>query len=214
MSQTQKTRVAVIYGGRSGEHEVSLLSAASVVKNLDPEKYEVVPIGIDKQGFWYLNDLQHMLSHDEQALSVQNPLSVPMAIPQQHLRGPHIDIVFPAMHGPFYEDGAIQGLLRVAGIPYVGANVLASAISMDKQISKCLLQTAGLPVLPFNTIYHRNWISQSDAILQEVVEQLKFPVFVKPCNLGSSVGIHKVETKAKLRMAVEDALQYDHKVLI
>jgi D-alanine-D-alanine ligase len=174
-------RVAVLYGGRSGEHEISLRSAESIVTGLDPAKYEVQRIFITPEGRWQ-----------------------PRALSPEPGGNPGIDVVFPALHGTFGEDGTVQGLLELADLPYVGAGVLASAVSMDKEVTKRLLVERGLPVAEYFTLTRGH---RSDS-------SLPFPLFVKPANLGSSVGISKVKNCAELETALELAGQYDRKILV
>ena len=180
-----KLRVAVIYGGRSGEHEVSLRSAKSVMEALDPEKYKVIQYFIGKEGRWR-----------------------PRPIAPEPNGNPEIDVVFPVLHGTFGEDGTIQGLLEMAELPYVGAGVLASSVSMDKEVMKRLARERGLPVVEYLAL------AQADLAGPEPVLPFSFPVFVKPANLGSSVGISKAKDSAELKRALDLAAQFDRKVLI
>jgi D-alanine-D-alanine ligase len=180
-----RLQVAVLYGGRSGEHEISLRSAESVIAGLDPASYDVRRIEITKEGAW-------------------NPRPI---LPEPGAN-PGIDLVFPVLHGTFGEDGTVQGLLELADLPYVGAGVLASAVSMDKQVMKRLLAERGLPVGDYVTVSRGRW----DA--GEICARLPFPVFVKPANLGSSVGITKVKRREDLARALALAEQYDRKILV
>src|SRR5271163_3662202 len=180
-----KKRVAVIYGGRSGEHEVSLRSAQSIIDSIDPEKYKVLHFLISKEGKW-------------------SPRPI---LPEPH-GNPEIDVVFPVLHGTFGEDGTVQGLLELADLPYVGAGVLASSVSMDKAVMKRLCQAVGLPIVDYVVLEKGHW-SPDDVALP-----FEFPVFVKPANLGSSVGITKAKTKGELRAALETAARYDHKIVV
>lgn len=180
-----KLRVAVVYGGRSGEHEISLRSAESIVAALDPERYEVQRFFIGKDGRWS-----------------------PRPILPEPGANPGIDVVFPVLHGTFGEDGTVQGLFELAGLPYVGAGVLASSAAMDKEITKRLCHERGLPVVE----YLVQWRGALDA--DEVERNFQFPVFVKPANLGSSVGIAKAHNREELEAALELAARYDRKVLI
>lgn len=222
--KNSKIRVAVLYGGRSGEHEVSLLSAASIVKNLDPTRYEVIPIGIDKQGQWLLNDIKQIDVATVKALPLQTTTSAILPSPAQ-LTTPHkntysngkhslFDVVFPVLHGPLGEDGTVQGLLELAEIPYVGPGVLSSAVAMDKDVSKRLAAAAGLAVTPHLALKRNQWLEANTYWLSHIPQQLKLPVFVKPANLGSSVGVHKVKRVEDLAAAIEDAFQYDTKIII
>jgi D-alanine-D-alanine ligase len=184
-SSTTKIRLALIFGGRSGEHEVSLRSAASVRQALDPAKYEVHDFLITREGKWQ-----------------------PRAICPQPGSNPDIDVVFPVLHGTFGEDGTLQGLLELAELPYVGAGVLASALSMDKALSKRLFQAAGLPVVPYLVLSRETFHPATLAL------PFDFPVFVKPANLGSSVGITKVKTRAALPAALAEAARFDRKIVV
>lgn len=240
MKTLDKIRVAVLFGGRSIEHEVSLLSAINVIENLDPELFEVVPIGIDKQGNWllgkdvFMKSLQHKkvpLLTDNKTLStwftpawVGKTLENHQQIKDLHglqdlmvneKNGALFDVVFPVMHGAFCEDGSLQGLLELANLPYVGAGVLGSAICMDKDIAKRLAISAGVKVAPYIAFRHDQWLKQSEQILARIHQQLQtFPLFVKPANTGSSIGISKIKSKHELAGAIDNAFQYDHKVLV
>lgn len=226
MSNT-KQRVLVIYGGRSGEHEVSLHSAASVVRNLDRDRFEIRAIGIDKEGLWHSIDpslIEASLKNPELPLPVDSPQVVLPPGSDSHqvelvgvgnsARISNVDVVFPVMHGPLCEDGSIQGLFELAGVAYVGAGVLGSAVGMDKDVAKRLVLQAGLPTGPYLCYRQFEWARDREKILAEVTEKLPYPVFVKPANLGSSVGITKVANAAALAAAVDLAFRYDRKVLI
>src|SRR5438552_17455692 len=222
----KKLRVAVLYGGRSGEHEVSLQSAASVIKYLDRERFEIVPVAIDKQGRWHLNDIS--LLEGKKSLPVFKDAPKVLLPPNPadsgggsalirlgesgEARG--IDVVFPVMHGPLCEDGTIQGLLELADLPYVGSGVLASAIAMDKEITKRVARDAGLPIVSYVSLKHELWRKEKQQLAKRIEKELGYPVFVKPANLGSSVGVHKVKEQSRLNMALEDAFKYDTKVVV
>jgi len=222
----KKIRVAVLYGGRSGEHEVSLQSAASVINYLDRDRFEIVPVAIDKQGRWHLNDIS--LLEGKKSLPVfkdapkvvlpPNPADTGSGSALIRLgesgeaRG--IDVVFPVMHGPLCEDGTIQGLLELADLPYVGCGVLASAVAMDKEMAKRVARDAGIPIVPYVSLKHEVWKKEKQQLAKRIEEQLGYPVFVKPANLGSSVGVHKVKEPSGLNPALEDAFNYDRKVLV
>jgi len=210
----KKLRVAVIYGGRSGEHEISLQSAASVIRNLDRNRFDVVPISIDKKGRWHLNDVS--LITDTKALPVfeNTPQFVLPAYPAIQGNEAPIDVVFPVMHGPLCEDGSIQGLFELASLAYVGAGVLGSAVGMDKDVAKRLARDAGIPIVPYLAPKKEVWTRNPEAIAKQVEKELGYPCFVKPANLGSSVGVHKVKKAADLQAALKDSFQYDTKVLI
>jgi D-alanine-D-alanine ligase len=222
----KKLRVAVLYGGRSGEHEVSLQSAASVINYLDRDRFEIVPVAIDKQGRWRLNDIS--LLEGKKSLPVFKDAPKVMLPPNPadsgggsalirlgesgEARG--IDVVFPVMHGPLCEDGTIQGLLELADLPYVGCGVLASAIAMDKEMAKRVARDAGIPIVPYVSLKHEVWKKEKQQLAKSIEAQLGYPVFVKPANLGSSVGVHKVKEPGDLGAALEDAFNYDRKVLV
>lgn len=238
MATNRRLRVAVLYGGRSGEHEVSLQSAASVLRNLDRERFEPIPIGIDKQGRWHLNDLSLIergaksLPVFRDAPSVILPPSpepaaagsgtqlVPYGASEAELGGrsgsilPAIDVVFPVLHGPLCEDGTLQGLLELSEVPYVGCGVLASAVGMDKEVAKRLAREAGLPTVEHVTVRTADWRRRPAAVASAIAEQLGYPCFVKPASQGSSVGVHKVKSPGELAAAMDDALRYDRKLLV
>jgi D-alanine-D-alanine ligase len=245
----EKIRVGVLFGGRSGEHEVSLLSAASVLNAIDTDKYEVVPIGITKDGRWLTaehaenlltgklvleprnlraGDPQNtqaaaVLSRGEAVVVPPEPVHrqsglVPFQTEASPLRRAadraiNVDVIFPVLHGTFGEDGTIQGLLELADIPYVGAGVLGSAAGMDKDIMKSLFIAANLPIVKHVTILRRDWEKDPKKI-EKQVGKLKYPVFVKPANLGSSVGISKAHNRKELGPAIEEAAKFDRKIVI
>jgi len=212
-------RIGVLFGGRSGEHEVSLASAASVIRGLDPDKYEAVPIGISKEG-----PLAHRQRRPEIAAEVlragqrvvmaADPTDAAIIPLDRSGGGQRIDVVFPVMHGTYGEDGTIQGLLDLAGLPFVGAGVLGSAIGMDKDVSKRLLQAAKISVVPWITVYRTDWERDSKAIQKEIEQKFKYPVFVKPAALGSSVGMTKVHSRAELAPALNLASEFAMKILV
>src|SRR6266446_3376517 len=221
----KKLRVAVLYGGRSGEHEVSLQSAASVINYLDRDRFEIVPVAIDKQGRWHLNDIS--LLEGKKSLPVfkdapkvvlaPNPADTSTGSALIQLGGGQekgIDVVFPILHGPLCEDGTIQGLLELADVPYVGCGVLASAVAMDKEVAKRLARDAGLPIVPYVSLKHERWKKEKQQSAEQIQKELGYPVFVKPANLGSSVGVHKVKEAGGLNTALENAFEYDTKVLV
>jgi D-alanine-D-alanine ligase len=228
----KKLRVGVIYGGRSGEHEVSLASAAAVFKNLDPNRYEVVPIRIEKDGRWLLpKDAPTLISAAEvissgagrlkdggrEAHMVAHPGGDTLLTVDREdstVAGIGLDVVFPVLHGPYGEDGTVQGLLELANIAYVGAGVLASAVGMDKATMKLVFAARGLPICGYEVVLKRDWLSDERAIMQTIVSRLGFPVFVKPANLGSSVGISKAKHAAQLRAAINLAAEFDRKIVV
>lgn len=219
----RKIRVAILCGGKSAEHEISLLSAKNIVEAIDKEKYDVVLIGIDKKGRWYLTEDQRLLQRvvtpkpirfdqASNALAMVPGNKAPQWIRLSSRRAQRaIDVVFPVLHGPFGEDGTVQGLLKLANVPFVGAGVLGSAVGMDKDVMKRLLRDAGLPTARF-LVFDQ---STSEKVNFELVtHELGLPVFIKPANLGSSVGIHKVKHGDEFDRAVKDAFRYDNKILI
>ena len=236
---TKKIRLGVLFGGRSGEHEVSLTSAASVMKALDPAKYEVVPVGITREGRWRVGsgafELLPEAASDrrgaEQAAPLQTVLEEGRAVtpsvdptgpkllplakssPAPNAR-PEVDVIFPVLHGTFGEDGTIQGLLELADVPYVGAGVLASSAGMDKDVMKRLFRDAGLPVVPWELVLRRDWEHDPAGVRKRIEKRLRYPLFVKPANLGSSVGITKVHKPGELQAAMDLAAQYDRKILV
>jgi D-alanine-D-alanine ligase len=214
-----RIRVGVIYGGKSGEHEVSIASAASVFRHLDPAKYEAVPIKIAKDGQWLL-EAEAPRSISAAEVHAQQHDLVPVAPADQAIEPTrafsdrHIDVVFPVLHGPYGEDGTVQGLLELANVPYVGAGVLGSAAGMDKAVMKTLFAARGLPVGPYLVVLRRDWERNRSAIIVRVEDDLHFPVFVKPANLGSSVGISKAKTVREFEEAMALALDFDRKVVV
>jgi len=247
----KKLRVGVLFGGRSGEHEVSLLSAASVLKAIDKGKYDVVPIGITKEGRWVTaahaerllkghapvtHEPRHLRAGDPETTSAAAVLAkgegvVVPPIPgenhsslvpfetgasDQHAaqRPIDVDIIFPVLHGTFGEDGTIQGLLELADIAYVGAGVLGSAAGMDKDAMKRLFRDAGLPIVKHVTVLRNAWREEPKQVRKQIEASLKYPLFVKPANLGSSVGISKVHDRSELAAAMDDAARYDRKLVI
>jgi D-alanine-D-alanine ligase len=251
----KKLRVGILFGGRSGEHEVSLLSAASVLNAIDKKKYEVVPIGITKEGRWLTAEHAEKLLQGKAAdrsvrstlpaLRAGDPESTPGAavlargesvvVPPEPVhrqsglvpfqtdqaltrraadRAINVDVIFPVLHGTFGEDGTIQGLLELADIAYVGAGVLGSAAGMDKDIMKSLFIAAGIPIVKHVTILRSAWEKEPKKVSKLVESKLKYPVFVKPANLGSSVGISKAHDRKELGPAIEEAAKFDRKIVI
>ena len=224
MVTPRKLRVAVVFGGRSAEHEISLLSARFVVESLDRERFEPVLVGIDKNGRWLLQEEALLLgatrdprlarldqARPDVALAAHPAAdgAASLAIGGQGTAG--IDVVFPVLHGPMGEDGAVQGLLELAGVPYVGAGVLGSAVGMDKDVMKRLLAAAALPVLPWATLRDGSLDRAADL---DRCEALGYPLFVKPANLGSSVGVRRARTRDELLAAVDHAFEFDTKVIV
>jgi D-alanine-D-alanine ligase len=215
----KRLRIGILFGGRSGEHEVSLASAASVIRGLDPDKYEAVPIGITKEGHWLIGAgaqkmLPEVLKGGQRVMMTADPTDAALVKLDGSGGGQRIDIVFPVMHGTFGEDGTIQGLLDLAGLPFVGAGVLGSAIGMDKDVAKRLLQVAKIPVVPWITVHRHDWEASPEAIQGAVELKFSYPVFVKPATLGSSVGMSKVHSREELAPALKLACEFAMKILI
>ncbi|HKV04343.1 MAG TPA: D-alanine--D-alanine ligase family protein [Candidatus Acidoferrales bacterium] len=221
MSSQKRLRVGVLFGGRSGEHEVSLASAASVIRALDPEKYEAVPIGIAKDGRWLVGIgaqkmLAEVLKSGERVLLPPDPTSaalVPLSPSAGH-PSVAVDVVFPVLHGSFGEDGTVQGLLELAGLPYVGAGVLASAVGMDKDVQKRLFAESGLPIVPYLAVRRSEWERDRAQILRTIKKKFRFPVFVKPATLGSSVGMTRVKAAYELTAALDTAAEFALKIMV
>lgn len=224
-----KIRVGLIYGGISGEHAVSCLTAASVLRAMDPQKYEILPIGIRRDGTWVPGVADPVLleaasntgaieESDSQVLlglgGGQDSVYLTNAHAGELTNLGQVDVAFPLLHGPFGEDGTIQGMLEMAGIPYVGSGVFASAAGMDKHFMKVVLEAAGLPVAPYVLATAKKWRTNKQEIVDAVAQSLSFPVFVKPCRAGSSLGITKVDCLEDLEAAVAVAQDVDPKVLI
>jgi len=216
----KKLRIGILFGGRSGEHEVSLLSAASILKAIDKKKYEVVPIGITKQGQWLTSsDAQNLLAGDAKPAPIQHSsalqLSASADLAQQNgPLGQRLDVIFPVLHGTFGEDGTIQGLFELADIAYVGSGVLGSATGMDKTTMKQLFAAAGLPQTPHVSLIRSEWRADPKRCTRRIEKSLTYPVFVKPANLGSSVGISKVHDRSELAPAMDLAASFDRKLII
>ena len=246
----KKLRVGILFGGRSGEHEVSLLSAASVLQAIDKDKYEVVPIGITKDGRWLTagdaeNMLQGKLAVESRHLRAGDPEATQPAavlargesvvVPPEPVRRQsglvpfqtdalltrrasdraiNVDVIFPVLHGTFGEDGTIQGLLELADMAYVGAGVLGSAAGMDKDIMKSLFIAAGIPIVKHVTILRSAWKKDPKKVQKFVESKLRYPVFVKPANLGSSLGISKAHDRKEIGPAMEEAAKFDRKIVI
>ena len=239
----KRLRVGVIYGGRSGEHEVSLASAAAVFANLDRQRYEPIAIRIEKDGRWVLSDrppsaasaadvISQMQADatrlrggkevflpprpgEETLLVVDRRRNEQDEVEILSLASVKLDVVFPVLHGPYGEDGTIQGLLELAGVPFVGCGVLASAVSMDKAVSKVLFAALGLRVSPWLAVPRRAWVAGPTAVRDQIEAALPYPLFVKPANLGSSVGISKVHDRSRIRRrAMRTAAEFDRKIVV
>jgi D-alanine-D-alanine ligase len=224
--KNKKIRVGIIFGGRSGEHEVSYSSATSIINAIDKNKYEVIPIGITKKGKWISPEetayaLKSGKIEGKSSVVLLGDPSSKKLIKINNNRGlnnissgENLDVIFPVLHGPYGEDGTIQGLLELANIPYVGAGVAASAISMDKDLMKIIFKQKSLPILNWLTIKRKKWQKDKKEILSLIQNKFKYPIFVKPTNLGSSVGITKVNQEKELKGAIDLAASYDRKILI
>ncbi len=224
--RSRKIRIGVIFGGRSGEHEVSLMSARSVRAALDPEKYEVVMIGITRGGRWITGDVAAALESGmpemaRMAALLPDPESSELmelemfeSQPSRLSSVASLDVVFPVLHGPYGEDGTVQGLLELAGIPYIGAGVVGSAVGMDKAIFKAVMEAHDIPILPWKLILASEWRENPDALLEESEKKLGYPIFTKPANLGSSVGIRKCATRSELRAGLDEAARFDRRLIL
>jgi D-alanine-D-alanine ligase len=231
----KKLRVGVVFGGRSGEHEVSLLSAASILEAIDRKKFDVVPIGITKEGRWLTaGEADHLLAGNGEAakqLRAGDPHATPgakvlnqgvptllspepAALAATGAKSQSLDVIFPVLHGTFGEDGTIQGLFELAGIAYVGSGVLGSAAGMDKDVMKKLFAQAKLPIVKHVTLLRHEWETAPRKAITKIEAALKYPVFVKPANLGSSVGISKAHDRKELGPALDEAAKYDRKLVI
>lgn len=209
-----KLNLVVLYGGKSGEHEISLVSAASVLANLDANKYNIIPIGMDKEGHFYKNDYQALLAFKD-SLPVMGPGAT--SLPSLLIDGRFAvdaEVVFPVVHGPLYEDGCLQGLLELAGVAYVGCDVLSSAIGMDKDLARRLVCDEIILSARYHTFSLHSSAKEREDFCREVAVDLGWPLFVKPCTLGSSVGIHKVNNQVELNEAITDALRFDETILV
>jgi D-alanine-D-alanine ligase len=221
MNDKKRIRVGVLFGGRSGEHEVSLASAASVIRALDPEKYEAVPIGISKDGRWLVGTsaqkmLPEVLKSGERVVLPADP-SAAALVPLSHGAAQpsvSVDVVFPVLHGTFGEDGTVQGLLELAGLPYVGAGVLGSAVGMDKDLQKRLFVQEGLPIVPYLAVRRSDWEKDRDGITKLIRKKLRFPIFVKPATLGSSVGMTRVAHAKEIGPAMDIAAEFALKIVV
>ncbi len=225
---TGKVRVGLLFGGRSGEHEVSIASALSVYKFLDPAKYDVTLIAIDPTGRWVLPDPAPLLAQAANPMHVRiaeskedfsvvpypNKTQLASLAPSSPTQIPRVDVIFPVLHGTYGEDGTVQGLLELAQIPYVGSGVLGSALGMDKEVSRRLLSTAGIATVPTLCLRHYEYQAASEAVEARIYKEFALPVFIKPANAGSSVGVHKVKKADDLAPALRDAFAFDSKVLV
>ena len=228
---SEKIKVALVFGGKSGEHEVSIVSAMSIYKALDKNKYEVTLVGIDKAGRWLLPDQTKLLSQmtvNPRLVSLSQSMQAVSIVPYENKQqlvpldqkapppgvSTHYDVIFPVLHGTFGEDGTMQGLLELANVPYVGSGVLGSAIGMDKDVAKRLYAASGIPVVPFFTASRHDFKMRAEAIAGEAEKKFGYPYFVKPANMGSSVGVNKVKSRQEAIAKFTDAFLYDRKVLV
>ncbi len=222
---TEKKRIGVIFGGQSGEHEVSLKSARAVMNALDPEKYTVVPIGITREGQWMTggDPLLALEQRVDPKLLGREPQAGVVAETALVASSGHLpetanlatfDVLLPVLHGPFGEDGTIQGVFELAGLPYVGCGVLAAAVGMDKGLMKAAFAAAGLPQVPWQLVNRKAWEGDPEAVYQRLEAALAYPMFVKPANLGSSVGISKVQSRAELAAGIAEAAGYDRRIVV
>jgi D-alanine-D-alanine ligase len=243
----KKLRIGVIYGGRSGEHEVSVASAAAVIANLDRSRYEPVPLRIERDGRWVISDrlpsapsaaavieqarfeAARPVRHGREVQLIAHPTEEPLVTIERDpasrannndgteravITGVGLDVIFPVLHGPYGEDGTVQGLLELADLPYVGAGVLASAVGMDKAAMKLVFASRGLPIVRHSVVLRRDWRGRPDVVRASLERELGYPMFVKPANLGSSVGISKVKTADALGPAMDLAAQFDRKLIV
>jgi D-alanine-D-alanine ligase len=221
-----KTRIGVLFGGRSGEHEVSLCSAASVYEHLSGNDYEVIAIGIDRDGRWYPQRPAEVvqaagfgrvfrLKKEGEWFINHFPQDNKLVLRETGSGDTvEVDCVFPVVHGTYCEDGTLQGLLDCVGVPYVGAGTMASAMGMDKDVTKRLLQQAGIPVVPWVTVTWQMWNNERARVKTSILQQIGLPCFAKPANAGSSVGISKIKREEDLELLLEEAFAYDNKILV
>ena len=223
-----KVRVGVIFGGKSGEHEISLLSAQSVMRAMNKDKYEIVPIGITSEGRWLSGgDPLKALTGGQMTMPklldaggkpmprhAFGDVSRALTLGARRSGEPPLDVIFPVLHGPLGEDGTVQGLFELADLPYVGAGVAASAVGMDKVMMKDVFRAHGLPIVPHLTLLRSRWEGDPSEVMKEIEDKISFPCFVKPANLGSSVGITKVHNPVELDAALAEAASYDRKLLV
>ncbi|WPX97085.1 D-alanine--D-alanine ligase family protein [Candidatus Bandiella euplotis] len=218
----ERIQVGVLFGGKSAEHEVSIVSASSIIKNLNSQKYDITPIYIDVHGKWHyleliaVQDLSNVVREVRMIKGriLENKCDIAIS---SNIGNPdkRLDVIFPIIHGTLGEDGAVQGVFELLNIPYVGSNVLSSAITMDKEITKKLLQQHGISMTPFISIKEHEYTpSNQDEIIKRIFSGVSFPMFVKPANCGSSIGINKVKNEAELKGAISDAFKYDQKILV
>jgi D-alanine-D-alanine ligase len=221
--RSDRARVLVLFGGQSGEHDVSLRSAQTVMRALDPEKYEIVTVGITRDGQWLTGgDPMAALTAESPLFALSNGAVTMSEAPTENearnalpaVMSGQVDVVFPVLHGPMGEDGTIQGMLELSGMPYVGSGVLGSAVSMDKAITKTILSQAGIAQVPWLTVLRRDWERDPDAIAARVASEIGYPCFTKPANMGSSVGIAKAHDADELADSIAIAARYDRRIVV
>lgn len=222
-SAERRVRVAVLFGGQSDEHDVSLRSALTIIDALDPTRYDVIPIGITREGRWLAggDPIAQLTAHsplfalgDGTRPQVETDPGVEAGGALPAVLAGDVDVIFPVLHGPMGEDGTVQGMLELANVPYVGAGVLGSAVAMDKAIAKSLLAQAGLPQIPWLGVLRKEWERDPDAVARRVADHLGFPCFTKPANLGSSVGISKIHGPEELAAGLDAAARFDRRLII
>lgn len=218
----KKLRVGILFGGKSAEHEISLKSARNIIEAMDRSRYEVLLVGIDKEGKWLVGQTARNLLSENSYVPIKNHKSDLLAFVPGSAESNiinlnntesvnHLDVVFPVLHGPMGEDGTVQGMLKLADIPFVGSGVLGSAVGMDKDVMKRLFRDSGIPVGGFEVVYSH---ARDTVDYDRIVENIGSPLFIKPANLGSSVGVNKVNSKEEFSLALEDAFSFDNKVII
>lgn len=211
---SKPVNLVLLYGGKSGEHEISLISAASVLRHLDAQQYRIVPIAMDKNGQFHVHEYEHLLAYSDR-LPVVTEHSKPLASLLLNGRlSVEADVVFPVVHGPLYEDGCLQGLLELADVAYVGCDVLSSAIGMDKDMARRVACVNDIKSARYRLLSWHAGADDRQQFCHQVAAELGWPLFVKPCSLGSSVGIHKAKNMVELLAAVDDALHYDEEILV
>src|SRR5207237_2398397 len=226
----KKMRIGLIFGGRSGEHEVSLASATSVMANLDKDKYEVVPIGITKEGGWLLGTEPARLMAAEQDVTDEGSTGsttavtltsdprlrrlIPLQEGEELQENGALDVIFPVLHGRYGEDGTLQGLLEMTNVPYVGCGVMGAALGMDKEKMKMIFRAVGLPVVDSLAFRRNEWERSPENIVAAIERRLNYPCFVKPANSGSSIGVNKARNRDELERAMKVAVDYDHKIIV
>lgn len=203
--------IYLIYGGKSAEHDISIISAYHILQEIYYEYYQVIPVYISSDGNWLKGDLIDTKDEVPTLSELRDGEKVPFDLEELKTEN---SVAFPVLHGPNGEDGTVQGLFETLNIPYAGAGVLASAAGMDKVVSKVLFQDAGIPIVPYNTVTPNEWETRPEEVIEKIVDHLPYPMYVKPANLGSSVGISEVNTPDELKAGIELAFEYDHRVLV